>query len=58
MKKEYVVTAWTDKNELIRKTFKYRKAAEKFGCKMCEEYGHCTIHTYDENNKKIASEDF
>lgn len=30
---EYVVTAWGENDKLIRKTFKYRKSAEKFGLK-------------------------
>lgn len=43
---EYVVVAWDENDKLIRKTFKYRKSAEKFGSKMVEKYYHCTIHTY------------
>jgi hypothetical protein len=43
---EYVVTAWGENDKLIRKTFKYRKSAEKFGVKMVEKYNHCTIHTF------------
>ena len=34
---EYVVTAWGENDKLIRKTFKYRKSAEKFGVKMVEK---------------------
>lgn len=43
---EYVVTAWGENDKLIRKTFKYRKSAEKFGVKMVEKYNHCTITTF------------
>ena len=31
---------------MARKTFKYRKSAEKFGVKMVEKYNHCTINTF------------
>ena len=40
---EYVVTAWGENDKLIRKTFKYRKSAEKFGVKMVEKIQPHTI---------------
>lgn len=45
---KYVVTAWGENYKLIRirKTFKYRKSAEKFAVKIAEKYNHCTIHTF------------
>ncbi len=42
---EYVVTAWGENDKLIRKTFKYRKSAEKFGVKMVEKYNRTPYPT-------------
>ena len=42
---EYVVTAWGENDKLIRKTFKYRKSAEKFGVKMVEKYNQSYLHS-------------
>ena len=42
---EYVVTAWGENGKLIRKTFKYRKSAEKFGVKMVEKYNRTPYPT-------------
>lgn len=35
---KYYVVCWMENDEVKSKTFKYRKAAEKFGCKMMYKY--------------------
>lgn len=35
---KYYVVCWMENDEVKSKIFKYRKSAEKFGCKMMYKY--------------------